>query len=346
LKLSQFAVIAALSAAASATAGVNPVNGNFFVSYKDMEIGDTGITLERTYNSRSDEMGWFGRGWGSVYETRLVALPDGAIAIREWGTGSVTYYGLPNATGMRMNAIVTATFIARKRQLSPLDQEALERTFTADPDAMVRRIAEDALPTEARNGILRSGQCEQAQVVHARGQYMRVACDGTTDLFDEEGRLVRRKSAHGPYFDVRYRGGIAIAVSSAGGAANFERDAGGLVTKATTSFQDITYTYSNGNLVQTTQPKSGYDLTYRFEYDSHHNMTAIRYIDDSAMTITYDADDRATSVTERSGDSARYEYHIGPDKAVLRTVITRTDGKTGRAATSEYNAPVRSGSID
>jgi hypothetical protein len=57
-----------------AQAGVNLKNGNFYVSYTDIVVPGGGKKLEitRTYNSKATEVGWFGFGWGSLYETKLV----------------------------------------------------------------------------------------------------------------------------------------------------------------------------------------------------------------------------------------------------------------------------------
>src|SRR6218665_377413 len=77
-----------------ASAGVNLKNGNFYISYTDIVVPGGGKKLEitRTYNSKSTEVGWFGFGWGSEFETKLELSADGSIVIHEHGSGAKTRF--------------------------------------------------------------------------------------------------------------------------------------------------------------------------------------------------------------------------------------------------------------
>ena len=46
--------------------GVNLKNGNFYITYTDIVVpgGDHDLAITRTYNSKSNDNGWFGFGWG------------------------------------------------------------------------------------------------------------------------------------------------------------------------------------------------------------------------------------------------------------------------------------------
>ena len=71
--------------------GVNLKNGNFYITYTDHDLkGRNGISIDRTYNSKTTSIGLFGFGWGSEFETRLFTVGDGSIYIREYGGGGVT----------------------------------------------------------------------------------------------------------------------------------------------------------------------------------------------------------------------------------------------------------------
>ncbi len=77
-----------------ASAGVNLKNGNFYISYTDIVVpgGSKKLEITRTYNSKSTEVGWFGFGWGSEYETRLEFSADGSVVIHEHGSGAKTRF--------------------------------------------------------------------------------------------------------------------------------------------------------------------------------------------------------------------------------------------------------------
>ncbi len=75
-------------------AGVNLKNGNYYVTYTDLIAtgGGHDLMVQRTYNSKSIDMGWFGFGWGSDFETYLVVSPDGSVTIHENGTGAANRF--------------------------------------------------------------------------------------------------------------------------------------------------------------------------------------------------------------------------------------------------------------
>lgn len=79
----------------NAFAGVNLKNGNFYVSYTDIQIKDSNwmsLEMTRTYNSKSVYYGSLGFGWGHLFDTYLVVSPDNSIAIRNHGSGGTYYF--------------------------------------------------------------------------------------------------------------------------------------------------------------------------------------------------------------------------------------------------------------
>ena len=80
----------------SVNAGINKRNGTFFISYVDITTPyEKGQALQfwRTYRSTSTYKGWFGEGWGSVFETRLQIQPDGSALVTENGQGQTYRFG-------------------------------------------------------------------------------------------------------------------------------------------------------------------------------------------------------------------------------------------------------------
>ena len=74
--------------------GANLKNGNLYMSYTDLVVPGSGKKLEmtRTYNSKSTENGWFGFGWGNIFETKLVNSADGCVVVHEHGAGGKTRF--------------------------------------------------------------------------------------------------------------------------------------------------------------------------------------------------------------------------------------------------------------
>ena len=102
-------------------AGVNPKNGNFYMTHSDVGLEKDGRKLEisRTYNSMASEKSWFGVGWGTQYDTKLYALPDGSVLIKENGSGRSSYYrpDTTDAIQQGIRAIVEAA--TAKDKLTP-----------------------------------------------------------------------------------------------------------------------------------------------------------------------------------------------------------------------------------
>ena len=92
--LKQIGLLVVLLFAATAFGGVNLKNGNFYITYTDIVVPGGGEKLEisRTYNSKATELGWFGFGWGSYFETNLVVSADGSVVIHENGAGGKTRF--------------------------------------------------------------------------------------------------------------------------------------------------------------------------------------------------------------------------------------------------------------
>jgi uncharacterized protein RhaS with RHS repeats len=68
-------------------AEVDLKTGDFYTNYKDLNYEPLkGIVLERSYNSASVTTGLFGYGWTSPYETKIYAIGDGNILIKEVGS--------------------------------------------------------------------------------------------------------------------------------------------------------------------------------------------------------------------------------------------------------------------
>jgi len=79
---------------AIALGGVNLKNGNFYITYTDIIVpgGDHDLEISRTYNAKSTDNGWFGYGWGSLYETKLIVSADGSVVVVENGSGAQTRF--------------------------------------------------------------------------------------------------------------------------------------------------------------------------------------------------------------------------------------------------------------
>ncbi|MFA6189626.1 MAG: DUF6531 domain-containing protein [Sulfuricurvum sp.] len=75
-------------------ADVNPENGHYLTSNHDImhDITEAPLSFNRTYNSSSSQMGWFGHGWSGPFETTLIFSDDGSIDIRDNSSEKIIHY--------------------------------------------------------------------------------------------------------------------------------------------------------------------------------------------------------------------------------------------------------------
>jgi len=72
-------------------------SGNLFMSNKDMSLNAEGFNLAliRSYNSlHRGEVGPFGRGWTSIYDSKLILNPDNSVVLVDWDGSTVNYSAL------------------------------------------------------------------------------------------------------------------------------------------------------------------------------------------------------------------------------------------------------------
>jgi len=68
---------------ASVGAPVNVTNGNMYLQQTDYQLPGAGeaIAISRTYNSISQNIGLFGRGWSTKYDETMTTLPDNLLQL-------------------------------------------------------------------------------------------------------------------------------------------------------------------------------------------------------------------------------------------------------------------------
>lgn len=318
---------------ASALADVDARNGNFSVTYRDLRPAVT-LELRRTYNSLSSEQGWFGSGWGSAFETRLITFPDGSAAVRENGSGAWTYYGKPGGPAVEKTVRKIMEAEAQRKTLSAKERDQLEWSLINNVELRARKAMELGLRnTMLEMTPLSSRQCSSARLVPERAHYTRTLCDGTQDRFDLDGRLHSRS---------RGLGQKVIGIWNKNGQLQEMRDehqnaltfqwngAGQIASVQANSAQRMEYRYDKkGRLTSTSGTTT--EPAYRYEYDDANRMTAIRYIDTTARLFSYSSNGRIMRVTERTGEETSYRYSASQTElSVTRTIVTSFDSKGNR----------------
>lgn len=310
-----------------AMAGVNPENGGFFITYSDITLqsGDHELKLNRTYNSLASEIGWFGYGWGSRYETRLVVLPDGSAAIKENGAGRTTYYRAGTASAVKAGIQRIVETATKRDNLTPDAAGKLSTQLNDNEELRLRKVIQYGITTDLTKGAALGDECGEASLTRVADGYRRVDCnrfgdaEPATDTFDLRGRLVRHELNDGYAVTIRYaEAGMAEIRDTQGQSIALTWTPEGRVSSAKANETEMTYVYDVKQNLQKATTTNG--LSYRYSYDANHNLTRITYIDDTSMSISYSPKviGRVATVTQRNGDQQSFVF---PDESNKQSSI-------------------------
>ncbi len=323
-------------------AGVNLKNGNFYISYTDIIVpgGGNDLEISRTYNSRSVEKGWFGYGWGVPYETFLTVAPDGTVTVHENGSGALTRF----ATQAPVDAEGASKKIvdAMRKRTSISDQVAsnLVQRLTGNADLRLAYARRFEVSAELAEGtVLHSNSRGIQTLTKSKAGFVREYNDGKKEWFDANGRLSKIADKNGYTIDLDYKENRLVSIKdSQAKQLFFEWYSDGLVKNIWSAGDKKTlYVYKGNNLVESTDVGGN---TFKYDYDSNHNMTAISYSDNSKMQVKYeDKTQFVSEVISRNGESTKYSYQSNPQNPDMHywTTVTKTPpGGTPVANRYEY----------
>ena len=184
---------------------VNTKNGNFSISYSDMEVSGNGgsIEIRRTYNSKFSGKGWFGYGWGSYYETKLTVSADGSVVVRENGSGAKTRY-TPKTPVDSTPVAEKIVAVMNGGKLPPVAKRKMLKKLKENAEMLHSYAKQFNITANISSGTQFTSNLEV--ITALKSGYRREKNDGSVENFDKEGRLV----------SVVYKNGIRVEVSLSG----------------------------------------------------------------------------------------------------------------------------------
>lgn len=273
-------------------AQVNIKNGNFHVSYTDATFKGTDGAIEkiqRTYNSKSTQIGWFGYGWGSRLETNLAFYPDGNVRVREYGAGEKNIFtsGLQDdmLAEEMIDAIIdielekniiknTPVVVAQRREtyFNLNDRYNAYDIYLEKGYIEIVEIAPDGMTWQSFN---RGDQ----QLVFQDDNFVRTNRSGEKEYFDLKGNMVKYELKNGNYTKIIFeKGKVSKLINKNGQVVNLMTTDKGYINKISYNYddrkQEAILKYENDNLIFS-EDTSGYQ--YKFVYDNNHNMTRTIY---------------------------------------------------------------------
>lgn len=317
--------------------GVNLKNGNFYITYTDINVpgGKPDLAVKRTYNSRSIGKGWFGFGWSSEFETFLKVSADGSIVVHEYGLGARTRF-TPRRNidpSVAVNKIVSE--IKKKRSISPSEEKTFRSRLSQNQELRHAYSVQYGITSKIATGTtLHSGDRGGRQTMTKTSNgYERKNASGDIDYFDKSGKLVKRTRNNGYWSELRYKNKKVSSIrDSFGRQIFFEWYGSGHVKKIWSAGDaNVSYDYKSGNLVKAKDLQGN---IFQYDYDRNHNLTQIRYQDQKkgprakgkvTKKIQYSPQNfNVTQVTDEDGSVTKYSHKVNPRNPELHYWVSVT----------------------
>jgi YD repeat-containing protein len=257
-------------------------NGNLNFSVVDFTIPGAGydISIRRSYNSRTRTRGIFGNGWCSTFETKLIKDPSGDFFRVECGAGVTLPYSIKARHSERIVKIVDQ-LIAADVDLTRSRSELL-RSISLRAEQS-KRLGIASAPDQTATYFER-GRGPGRLTLTTTG-YVISNADQTSEVYDQEGRLLKLLDNNNNYLLMSYRDGRVVQVE---------------ISKE----KSAKFAYNSAGFVSTITPSTGKSVSY--EYDPKGNLLAAKS-GDTSLFYSYEADGRLKEMRSGSGKAQRIE---------------------------------------
>jgi hypothetical protein len=350
----------------SLNAGVNIKNGNFYVSYTDLMLKKYKSAFKditRTYNSKSTEIGLFGYGWGTKFETSFTLYLDGTLQVKEYGAGGKTIYS-SNFISSDLTQLMIDDLIEIMQTEGDLE---LDPTSITNQIKKLKNNIEYRLQTwdnYVEKGLLENPtdfplgsewesftRGNQKITLTAEGFVRDQKNKNEREIFNLDGNLIRYDLGNGEFTILEYTNKIlSKMITGDGTIVKFETNENGYVTNI--SIKDgkkdkvAKFKYKNNTLNYCLDTAFN---QYKFEYDEKKNLTKIVYNpvrfesekEDNMLIAYHPKTSYTKSVTSRDGSVVAYEYPTffkedgTKDDFHYATKVTKT-GYNGNLITNTY----------
>ncbi|WP_405563779.1 DUF6531 domain-containing protein [Polaribacter sp. Asnod6-C07] len=319
----------------SLNAGVNLKNGNFYISYTDVLLKNYNSAFKkitRTYNSKSTEIGLFGFGWGTKFETSITVYPDGTLRVKEYGAGGKTVYSSnfisDDLTQLMIDDLIEIMQEEGDLEMNPTAITNQINTLKNDINTRLEKwdkyVKKGLLeyPTDFPIGSEWESftRGNQKITLTKEGFVRNQKNKNEREVFNTNGKLIKYDLGDGNFTILEYTNNtISKMITGDGTELIFETNKDGFVTKIyfknIDSEKSSSYKYDDNTLIYNKDIAYNH---YGYTYDENKNLTKILYNpvrfksekEDVQLMSYHPKTSYIKSITDRKGDTISYEYPI------------------------------------
>ncbi|MEA2224689.1 MAG: hypothetical protein QOH83_3065 [Solirubrobacteraceae bacterium] len=316
---------------------INTATGNFVEIEHDLVCGGLvdGLSFDRTYNSRSDRVGAFGRGWASWATSRLVPRPDGVEYAGPDGQEAL-FPRMGDGYGRVVGVEALVEPLESGLALRWFDGRRWEFDEAGRPVRMSRGPGTEIRFTHDAGGRL-------VELAHGGGKHVRLRWD------EDEERIASLECSDGRRASYRYDASTnLVEVDGDGGTRRYELDETGRVVSVVDAdgVVELVNTYDeDGRVLEQLSPfgrrtQLGYlpgrvtvtmdehedSPVNTYIHDAEGRLLAIIDGDDQQLSVRYDDWGNPSALVERNGAVTVQEWNdrSRPVRRVLPTGATYT----------------------
>lgn len=309
-------VILSLTITMPALAGtINLQNGNYTITFSDMVFpwkhGE--IELSRIYNSGSSYKGFFGYGFGSRFEHKLVQNPDGSVILENFGSGATQVFTNENYQQAQISNVADQIIqkLPGTERSEKTKEELISNYFHRQRLATKFKIQTPEVPEGTRFSSFDVGQ---EWLTKTKDGWEVDRHDGSHLFFDKEGKIAKEliKGKYLLVYNYNEKKRLDNVTDESGKAlVTFTFNSEGLATQV--RFLEkawvAQYTYKFHLLIESTDAANH---SYKYSYDKRDNLTKILTADGKTEEIEYDARYRDRVVKYKSIDDVLTNYNFVP----------------------------------
>lgn len=326
-------------------------NGNFYISYIDIEYsGGFDPKIERVYNSKAIFDGMFGFGWGSEYETKLDVSVDGSVVVSEAGGGAQNRFSPSQFNAKELDAAVEMIAgvargsggITSAEQLAAYKNKLkTDATYRNDEWAKFKSVGKLKARQLPAGTKLISNRFSYQTITKVTDGYIRSYDSGKSEKFDEAGHLVKVTDKNNNFIDFKYNasGKMDRIIDNFNRKIFITYNNKGKVEKLEGESKQVAFFKYNGQ-GELVYSKDTDNNVYEFVYstDGHHNLTQVKYQDKTTLDIAYygkEQNENVKSVKDRDGSITEYGYKANGNSALSVTVKRKEKNTDGSVTTTD-----------